>query len=101
MDRTFEHVVRDILANIDGSKQKKAALKEDLLFELNELEQSYIEQGFTHDEAHAMAAESIGDSSHVSEQLQQKVNPFQRKTMYALALSSLLFTFLLYLAALI
>lgn len=97
MNDTFKRYVTDIVNQIDGSVETKEDLFEELMSHLEESYQSFIKDGYDKDEAEKKVLRAFGDTMEIGHELQQAMYPYQQKLLFTLSITSIIYSFLIYL----
>jgi hypothetical protein len=96
--KKLEHFVERIIQQTDCTKSEKEDLYEELLIHLELLRDEFLQQGLSLEEAEHKAIESFGSDAEIGYHIQKALFPFRKEMMLGLAISSLFFTVIAYLA---
>lgn len=100
MKPKFNRYVEEIVSQTDATEEEKEDLREELLIHL---ELSYADkrkEGHSEKEAKRIVLEDFGGSGQIGNQIQQAMFPFRKAMMLTLAMTSLLFSVVIYVSKL-
>src|SRR5699024_7839731 len=100
MNEAFRKYVTDIVNETGSSSETKADLFEELMTHLEESYETFINDGFNKKEAEKQAIQEFGDVKVTGNDLRQAMFPYQRELLFTLAISSIVYSFLVYLVQL-
>lgn len=100
MNSNFHRFVKEIIKQIDGSKEEKEDIYEELISHLSLSKQEFIYAGYNEKEAEQKAISAFGDANDVGGQIQEAMFPYQKLMLLMLAIGSFLFAFAVYLIVL-
>lgn len=100
MNETFKKYVTDIVNETGSSPETKADLFEELTAHLEDSYEAFIKDGFNENEAEKQAIQNFGDVKEIGNDLRQAMFPYQRELLFTLAISSIIYSFLVYLVQL-
>lgn len=100
MTMSIEHYVEKVLQQIDGSKEEKEDLYEELTDHLRLSSDHWMELGLTEKEAKEKALNDFGNSEIIGSEIQEAMYPFRKILLIILAVISLLYAYAVYTFAL-
>src|SRR5690625_1985305 len=100
MSTSIERYVEKVLQQIDGSKEEKGDLFEELTDHLQMSSEYWVKSGLTEDEAKKKALDEFGNSEAIGSEIQEAMYPFRKMLLIILAVISLLYAYAVYIFAL-
>lgn len=100
MKPAFQRFIKGIVRQTDGSRDEREDLYEELLTHLQCSFFDLQRSGYSEEEATTMAMRNFGDEQEIGRQLQQAMYPFRKEMLLALSISSLLFSYIVYISQL-
>lgn len=100
MTSIFQRYVEKIVQQTDAALDEKEDLREELLIHLELSYAQLIKEGYSEQQAKRNVLESFGDSESIGNQIQQAMFPYRKAMMLTLAVTSLLFSFTVYVSQL-
>lgn len=97
MNNTFKNYVTNIVDQTDSSPEIKADLFEELMTHLEESYEVLVNEGFTQKEAEKEVLRSFGDEDEIGNDIRKAMYPYQKELLGVLAVTSLIYSFLIYL----
>ncbi|TPG76153.1 hypothetical protein EEL32_23745 [Brevibacillus laterosporus] len=96
----LEEYVSSILSHGEFSEQDRAELTEEFLGHLHQLQQDYLQAGYSQEEAERLAIRDFGGEQEIGEELQESQSPHYRLLLVLVGAGSILFTIFYYLYSL-
>src|SRR5690625_1098812 len=101
MSHSFDDFVTNIVNQIDGTEEEKADIYEELFIHLQLTCEQYKEQGFNETEAEQQAMNTFGNATSIGNQMQKAMFPLRKIMLFGLSITSLSYSFIVYIAQLI
>lgn len=100
MSAILEKYVANIIKQIDGTKDQKADIYEELLIHLHLATEDGIKNGLNKEEAEKMAIDKFGNANTIGAEVQESMYPLRKILLLLLAIASLLYAYIVYAIAL-
>lgn len=100
MSTSINHYVEKVLRQIDGSKEEKEDLYEELACHLRMSREHWIQSGLSEDEASKKALDDFGNAEAIGSEIHEAMYPFRKILLIILATISLLYAYAVYIFSL-
>lgn len=100
MTSTFQRYVEKIVQQTDTLQDEKDDLREEFLIHLELSYAELMKEGYSDQQAKQAVLENFGASESIGDEIQQAMFPYRKAMMLTLAVTSLLFSFTVYLSQL-
>lgn len=97
MNKTFKEYVSTIVNEVDCSTEIKSDISEELMSHLEESYEALINEGYSKEVAEKKALRAFGHAEKIGNEICQAMYPYQRELLFTLAVSSFIYSFLVYL----
>lgn len=96
MKSALHRFVEQIIRQTDCNREEREDLYEELLSHVEEAFMEYRKHGYSDEEALRTVMTNFGDKQEIGKQLQQAMYPYRREMLIVLSISSMLFTYSVY-----
>lgn len=97
MNKAFEKYITATVNKIDCSNDIKSDLSEELMNHLEESYETLINDGYSKEVAEKEALRRFGSAEKIGNEISQAMYPYQKELLMTLAISSFIYSFIVYL----
>ncbi len=96
MTKPFHTFITNILREVDGTKEEKLDMYEEIHVHLELTTTRYIEDGIERQKAEQLVMQDFGDSQKIGNELQEAMFPMRKILLLVLSLASIVFSVTIY-----
>lgn len=94
----FHRFIDKVVQQIDGNEEEKADLREELTIHLELSYAEFIKNGYDKEAAKQQAMKNFGIPNEIGNDIQQAMFPYRKAMLLTLAVTSFIYSFIVYLA---
>lgn len=98
MKAEFQNFIEKVVSQIDGNEEEKADLREELTIHLELSYAEFTKNGYDKEEAKQQAMNSFGVPNEIGNDIQHAMFPYKKAMLLTLAITSFLYSFIVYIA---